>query len=390
MLTLEQFNTLLVALYSGPQENPSWDTFLNLLCKLLPARITVISLTRPRPGNPGLTFIGGRHFDSVSRLQYANNYAALDPFVNLPDGEAVTLEDMLPLAKLRETAFYREHLYPTDTVQELGIDILRGGTVGIFLRAARGEKDDPFGEKEKALFNLLGPHLRQMLVWLDRDKHQHFERSLYEGTNRRLEVGTVLLDRTGGIVYCNPVARHRLNTSQHLRARNGKLVAVRSHDNRRLQTVILECIQAEENGPVLTQAIPMAGEQGADKLFVLVKPLQRETVSNESASDERDPEDIHGLHDREHSPRVAVYISAPEELTNEQQGILQQLFNFTPSEARVAISLANGLSLEEIGEVLGVTRNTARTHLFNAFQKARVSRQSALVSLVLRSLAGLG
>lgn len=384
--SLEQFNQLLVALYNGPRENPPWSDFLRQLRELLAARYTVLNLARPRPGDPGITFIGGMEVDGTSELQYANDYSALDPFLNLPDGEAVTLEDMLPVAELRESPFYREFLQPSDTVQMLGIDILRGDTVGIFLRASRGERDKPFDDGDKALLNLLGPHLRQLLAWLDRDQRQHLERGLYDGIASRLEMGMVMLDRQGKVTHANPVAGHILEQGDVLRLRNGRLVAARGGDNRRLQDLLRPA--EAPTSPALARALTLKGEEpGPDRtrqeLFLLVKPLKANKPSGDGDSRLL-------VVDEEHAPRTAVYISTPEILTPEQQGILQQLFDFTPSEARLAIALANGMSLDQVAAELKVTRNTLRTHLRGAFQKAGVNQQSSLVSLVLRSVAGLG
>lgn len=382
-ITLERFNQLLVALYNGPRENPPWATFLQQLCELLQARFTVINLARPRPGDPGITFIGGAPFEDMSQLQYANDYSALDPFLNLPDGEAITLDDMMPLDQLRESAFYKEFLQPTDTVQMLGIDLLRDNTVGIFLRASRGEREPRFGADAKSLFNLLGPHLRQLLNWLDRDQRQSLERGLYDGIASRLEMGMILLDRYGAVVHTNPVADHLLELGDTLRRRKGKLAATRSSDNRRLQALLQQAGETSGTTPALTQAITLTGEELTRGLFLLVKPLQPDAQKPSSDTNLL-------LLDEEHAPRTAVYISMPEILTPEQQSILQQLFDFTPSEARLAIALANGMSLDEIARELNVTRNTLRTHLRSAFQKAGVNQQSSLVSLVLRSVAGLG
>lgn len=389
MPTLEQFNGLLVALYNGPREESPWNSFLDQLCALLAAHTTVIVLARPRPGDPGITFTGGMHFDRGNQLQYANDYAALDPFVNLPDAGAVTLEDMLPLERLKDSAYYRDFMQPTDSVQLLGIDIFRDSSVSMSLRAIRGERDPRFGDEEKSLFNLLGPHLRQLRTWLDRDQHRDFERRLYDGIASRLEMGTVLLDRHGAIVYCNPVARLRLETGQYLRARNGKLTAPRTGDNRRLQEAIGKCLETDR-APSLTQAISLTGNTGEGHLFLMVKPLQVEAPEAAPRNGAERQENLQELHGGEQAPRVAVYISTPEALSTEQQEILQQLFDFTPSEARLAISLANGMNLDEIAHALSVTRNTLRTHLRGAFQKTGVNQQSALVSLVLRSVAGLG
>ncbi|HUH38965.1 MAG TPA: helix-turn-helix transcriptional regulator [Spongiibacteraceae bacterium] len=366
---LQHFNQLVVALYNGPREASPWQGFLQLLCERLQARLSVITLSRPRPNDPGLTFTGGMQFDSASQLQYANDYAALDPFVNLPDGVAVTLEEMVPLAQLQKTAYYREHLAPVDIVQILGMDIYRGERVGIGLRVARGRGAPAFGAQERALFNLLGPHLRQLLEWLDRDKRYQAERSLYEGITSRLEMGVILLDQQRRIVHCNPVASHLLTRAEGIREHNGRLVAVQAGDNRQLQAALEACCGGRDVTPALAEALTLSGD-GASPLYLLVKPL-RATEPDEE-------------------PRAAVYVRVPELLSPAQQGILQQLFDFTPSEARLAIALANGLSLDEIAEELFVTRNTLRSQLRSAFQKTGVNQQSALVSLVLRSVAGLG
>lgn len=66
-------------------------------------------------------------------------------------------------------------------------------------------------------------------------------------------------------------------------------------------------------------------------------------------------------------------------------GLVQALFDFTPAEARVAIALGEGASIDDAARRLGVSRETVRTHLRAIFSKTGVSRQSALVRL----LAGL-
>ncbi|MBN7796505.1 helix-turn-helix transcriptional regulator [Parahaliea mediterranea] len=379
--TLEQFNELLVALYRGPREDPPWGTFLQGLRELMDARITVLALTRPRPGDPGACFVSGMEVNDTSELQYADNYAALDPFLNLPDGKAVTLEEMIPMEELRQTPFYREWLLPSGNVQMLGLDILRDNTAGLLLRASRGERDSRFDEQDRTLFNLLGPHLRELLHLLDQSREQSVERDLYNRIASRLEVGMLMLNHQGAVVHSNPVANHLLARGDTLRLRNGKLVALRTGDNRRLRELIGG--DSQDDRPALAQAMTLTPEQPGPALHLLVKPLPKVPPGDTS-----DAKLL--VQDQERAPRTAIYISTPGLLTPEQQGILQQLFDFTPSEARLAIALANGLSLDDIAAQWNVTRNTLRTHLRGAFQKAGVNQQSALASLVLRSVAGLG
>ena len=61
--------------------------------------------------------------------------------------------------------------------------------------------------------------------------------------------------------------------------------------------------------------------------------------------------------------------------------LLAGLFDLTPAEARVARSLASGLTLEQIAKTHSVSINTARNQLASLFQKTGAQRQSQLVLL---------
>ena len=63
------------------------------------------------------------------------------------------------------------------------------------------------------------------------------------------------------------------------------------------------------------------------------------------------------------------------------------VYGLSPAQHQVARLIVEGLSLGEIGERLGVSMTTARTHLNRVFDKTGVSRQADLVKLMMR-LAG--
>lgn len=64
-------------------------------------------------------------------------------------------------------------------------------------------------------------------------------------------------------------------------------------------------------------------------------------------------------------------------------------YELSNSEAELAHCMALGDSLEKAAERRGVSRNTAKTQLHSIFAKTETSRQSELVSLLLRSVAGI-
>jgi DNA-binding CsgD family transcriptional regulator len=78
-----------------------------------------------------------------------------------------------------------------------------------------------------------------------------------------------------------------------------------------------------------------------------------------------------------------VFLSDP----NMQQPIsiesLVSVYSLTPSEAQVAISLANGHSVDEIAKGSNHSAHTIRSQLKSVFRKTGVSRQSELVKVLL-------
>jgi DNA-binding CsgD family transcriptional regulator len=59
------------------------------------------------------------------------------------------------------------------------------------------------------------------------------------------------------------------------------------------------------------------------------------------------------------------------------------IFGLSPAQAAVAGLVAEGLSLPEIAQKLGITPNTARTHLNRMYEKVGVRTQPALVRVLL-------
>jgi DNA-binding CsgD family transcriptional regulator len=62
------------------------------------------------------------------------------------------------------------------------------------------------------------------------------------------------------------------------------------------------------------------------------------------------------------------------------------LYNLTKAEVNLAKLLAEGANLDQASAELGIARNTARAQLRSIFAKTGVSRQSMLVSLMLKSV----
>ena len=90
-----------------------------------------------------------------------------------------------------------------------------------------------------------------------------------------------------------------------------------------------------------------------------------------------------------HDQQFALFISDPEGGGALEEQTLGELFHLTPTEARIAAALADGMTLAEVARQLGLAVATARWHLRHVFAKTHTCRQPEVVNLLLRSLSAM-
>ena len=182
-------------------------------------------------------------------------------------------------------------------------------------------------------------------------------------------LGVVQLDGRGRIVVANDRARNLLRTGDGLMDEGGFLYADTPADNGELQGL-------------LTRALPRFGGRGVGGST---------TVRRSSALP---PLVLHvnPVGRRESDLRVwpvaaVVLVVDPASQTRIDPAVAAAALGLTGMESRVAVLLAEGISVREIAAATGRGESTIRTHVKHMFAKHRVSRQADLVRLVL-SLAG--
>ncbi len=87
---------------------------------------------------------------------------------------------------------------------------------------------------------------------------------------------------------------------------------------------------------------------------------------------------------------VAVFIFDPHHPSETTAiDLFVSSYELTSPEAQLAQYLVLGYTLEDIAQLRTVSRNTIKTQLQSLFSKTGTNRQSELVSLLLRSVAGI-
>ena len=373
--SFEKLNGFFNAIYDGPTEDPPWHTALNLLYETLHAKHVTLILQPPSPVSTGI-LVNTDSAASDATEAYQNHFFELDPFVGLPEGEVVTPEELVGDKAWKNGTLYREYLKPLDVKYLIGADIRTADGLECRFRVSRGGGAPPFSEDDKALCRLLLPHMRRALQLHSRLDGLETERQLFAGTVNRMQLGTISLAQNGAVLELNPEARRILAQKDGIQLVNHVLSVDSRRESQELQRLIREAIsgKAGVKGPGLVEALALTRPSGHASLGLVVRRI---------------PESPWPVNRQR--PAAVLFIRDPEAgVAESSQRIVQQLFGLTRIEAAMALSLANGNTIEETADTLGLKKNTARTYLRFIFNKTGVTRQTMLVRKLLGSVASLG
>lgn len=366
------FSQLLGELYNGPLEEPPWQGFLARMREELGAHLVTLLLRPPSLEEQVVMLADGGCLSAME--SYSAGQFVLDPFVNLPSGEVFSLHEFLSRETLFASDFYRVIMQPQGWYDFLGLDLRDGSELDVRFRAGRHEGAAPFGDAEKALLRALTPHLQRAVRLHTRFSRIERERAIYAGAVEQLRVATMILDERGELLSINDAAADLIKRGAGIMLVDNKPQLEDREANREFMQLVQELRQPQPPGgpprPAAALQVPRRGDLGDLGLVARAVP----SVSAAA---------VRG------APRIALFISDPQQAPEPPQRVISRLFDLTPTEASLALLLANGMSLDEASAELAISRNTARAHLRAVFAKTGVARQSGLVRLILRSVAPL-
>lgn len=382
-----QYDQLVALIYQGALEAQPWESALPLLREIFDAHAASLVLRPPASGNRGVILNSLRPDRSSPEggsaladpndwavTAYSEQFFSLDPFVNLPPGKVIALEDILSDDELIASDYYQHYLQPIDLFRILGVDTMEPDGMLARLRFSRRRSESKFSAQDRALLEKITPHLRRAMEIYARLSRMTSQRDVYADTVDQLSVATIILDELGRVLDTNTVARKLLKEADGFTLR-GEHLQVEGRDiNKDLQQALATVIAAQQRGEtsvVKVLRLPRSKERSA--LALLIRPIPASQWGEGQSS-----------------PCAAVFLSDPDLREPASQHILGELFQLTPAESNLAILLSRGLSLAQVSQTQSISQHTARAQLKAIFSKTGVSRQAELVRLVLKSVASLG
>jgi DNA-binding NarL/FixJ family response regulator len=268
-----------------------------------------------------------------------------------------------------ETKFYKEWTAPQGLEDVIGVKVLHTDQRQGFFSADRYKWQPRYGDQEVHLLTLLSPHICRAVAISDVLNLKTIRAEALEATLNALNSAVYLTDRHGRVVFMNEAAARQSKTSNALRIENNRLSAVDREARAALAKTIDEASVNETKMSTndLTLGLP-EGEQAG--LVATVLPLvggERRNISGSFAA------------------TAAIFVQDPFVAPPFPGEAFAKLYGLTPSELRVLLAVAPGLTVKDAAEVLGIGETTAKTHLQHIYEKTGTSKQTELLKLFMSS-----
>ena len=379
MKNRDAFERILASLYDAMLDETRWPATSALIdeaCGLTGNGLMVAE--GPKDDVRG-HFIGlysrGQRREDLER-EYLENYHAIDErvprFRQLPVRRLVHINDLYTAEELKTSPTYNE-LLPRAGMQD-GLNVRLPGLDGSHIGWGLNDPVDSegWGASRIARVQRLLPHIQQFVRVRQALVRAEARSTTVTALLDNPRIGVLELDRRGRILEGNDRARSILRHGDGLLDRNGMLRARAPADQVRLDRLVGDALPASGAAVAAGGSMVLRRSSVVPPFVVHVKPVGS-------------PQPDHGAR----YVAELVLIVEPGRPHRINPGLVATTLELTPAETRVAVGLAEGMSVGDMADATGHTKAAIYWHLQQIYQKHSISRQADLVRLVL-SLAELG
>lgn len=380
---LQELSSLIDLIYQGATDPTRWETILAALADYVAAPHAFIHTPTIVPEKGGYMFA---HNVPAGIIETWGNYHDVDIYTRATvekgvisrSGSVVTGEDLVPVEEWRNSVFFKEFSSKYDFVHMLGT-VVFGTEVKDLMPTTctyyRGIKDEAFSQIECQRQRMLMPHVSRSFGVLQRLQGADFKVAASRAALDLLKSGVFLIGEGGEVLFANRCATRILRDEDGLRLqlRNGlRGVNTLITSDPQAQQALVAALRETLSPDILTTphftrtvSVPRPSHRTPYALSFSSLPIENEFGTGSD------------------TPRAIVFLVDPEQPTNINTDWLQSTFGLTRAETRVAVMLAEGNTMEEMSENLGVSVNTLRTQLSQIYAKTGVNTRARLVRLML-------
>lgn len=374
MISIAELSALLTTLYAAPLEPGKWRIFLDRLCSLTNTASGYMVSIRPTEGNV-LLGGGGLNFNPEILRLYNEHYGACDPYVKPvtlePRIGIIPGEELVPHSELLQSELYNDLLRQYDLEHMTLVSSSLFAGEGDFFPLWRSPQHGPMDQASIHLLEILLPHIQTALRLRTKVIGCNLSELFSESTLEVMSIAAFLVNDRGLIRYMNQRAVSYLKGGEVLLLREGRLTISEPINASRLESLISAAAFSGRKEPVGAPggAIKVSRDGTKGSLYITVVPVPRDNQFGDQGSS------------------ALVFIHDSSASRGSRASLMSQMYGLTPTEARVADLLLEGLEVRDVAERVGITLETCRFHIKRVLAKTDTHRQTQLLRLML-SLPG--
>lgn len=351
---------VLTGIMDAPIAPRPWSPLFSALNTLVGDTRSMIKFTRvDDPAHALIRTSADDDADGVADL-YRQIYQFKDPirYNALERCRLYSYEDLIERPALTSSDYYRELCEPLGMTHAFFAYLGRFDGVDAWFNGARNRA---FTNADWQAVGQTLPFISKAAEYYCRLERHRAQSALFATALGQVGVGAIILNSAGRIIRMNDEAE-RLVERAGLRSRVPGHLHLPLRASRALAEMLASVRAGREAGPTFF-TLDGAHEQ---PLLMVMRQL-RPTL--------------------DHGHAVVIYLRGTKTVRTESVlGALVALHDLTVSEARVAMLLAIGQSLEAIAKELNLTISTVRTYCKRIFSKTGAKRQAELATLLANSL----
>jgi DNA-binding CsgD family transcriptional regulator len=371
-MALAELSDLINDIYDRAFDPAGWPATLHRICARIEADTAALYLVDYQDPQPRLFAQWGMPDQHVEtwRSKFGADVAALHREIAIrsasnPDEPGVYTRLFSPQERA-DSRIFREWARPLGICDVVSVSLTTTPQRMGLLAATRHDRVGIATDREIALMRLLTPHIRQSVRLSDLLDMQRLETETLKGTIDSLAASVVVVSSGSEILQTNTVARRMLDAGRPLRSLDGRLATGDPESSEVLRLAIARSIAALGAGLESRAATVAVGIMDGRAMFANVLAIGGSRTASRSASD-----------------AVALVIVSPADVaaTVVLDG-LATTYGLTIAERQILQHVALGRGAVEAATAMGISANTAKSHLQQVFRKTGVTRTPELVALL--------
>ncbi len=358
---------LIDSIYQASLDRSVWSSVLRQVAHNLNAQSALIRLVDHK--KQGIGFSASFGYEQSFINIYAEHYIQVDPFQKIfeqvPDGTVFPQQAILPMKDYKNSEFYNDFVKPQEKSHAIGGVFLKTPNTWVQLGIQRNIGQPLFEQQDANELKLILPHLKRVIS-LNKQIEQIKNKNHFLGaTVDHYPFAAVLLDYRGYLLGLNRSAE-KLIINKLFNIKGKELTFY----NQSLNNQFYKTVGLVINGREIPDAFIRCKALNGDQYRMFISPFKK-----------RGSDFAGVITEQQRGLLVAIFPETTQ--IKLEYSVCNRLFEVTKAEFEIVQLLINGMSIEEIVHLRGVSESTIRSQLKSLFKKTETKSQSDLVQFIL-------